>query len=182
MKILFEFAFLAIFFAVFKFYGIYPAIASAIILYGAQLAFLTIKHRKIDKIQLVTFVMILVLGGSSLFFQNEMFFKWKPSVVYWLFALAILGAQIIRRQPTFASILSHAISLPIRQWYWLDYAWTIFFAAIGVVNLIVAYSFSTEAWVYFKLFGILGALIVFMVVQILWLSRYAQLKHDSKAQ
>ena len=174
MKLICEFLFLAIFFAVFKVYGIYPAIASAIVLYGAQLAFMYVKNKRVEKMQLATFLIVLILGGASLFFQNELFFKWKPSVIYWALALTILVAQLIRRKPSLEALLAQSIQLPIRIWYRLDYAWASFFTILGALNLIVAYHYPTTVWVYFKLFGTLGAFVLFIIFQMVWLSRYAK--------
>jgi intracellular septation protein len=174
MKLICELVFLAIFFAVFKVYGIYPAIASAIGLYGAQLVFLYIKDKRLEKLQIFTFLSVLVLGGSSLLFQNELIFKWKPSVIYWALALGILGAQLYRRKPALEGLLNKHLSLPKALWYRLDYTWATFFTLLGAVNIVVAYRFPTETWVYFKLFGALGALVVFIILQLVWLSPYAK--------
>lgn len=175
MKLLCEFLFLAIFFAVFKVYGIYPAIASAIGLYGAQLLFMWIKNKRVEKIQLISFSAILVLGGASLFFQNELFFKWKPSVIYWLMALAIVLTQFFRNKPSIQSLAKDGIELPTKIWYRVDYIWASFFTVLGCLNLIIAYRFPTDIWVNFKLFGTLIAFAVFIMLQMLWLSRYAKL-------
>lgn len=174
MKLIFEFLFLAAFFAVFKLYGIYPAIASAIVLYGAQFAFLSIKNKKIDKKQLLTFLAVLVLGGASLLFQNELFFKWKPSVIYWALSIAIIAAALIRRKPSLKSIMGEQISLPTKTWYQLDCLWAGFLLMLGSANIIIAYQFTTDTWVNFKLFGTMGAFIVFIIIQMVWLSRYAK--------
>jgi intracellular septation protein len=174
MKLLCEFLFLAIFFAVFKVYGIYPAIASAIVLYGSQLGFMYLKNKRVEKIQLVTFLIVLVLGGASLIFQNEMFFKWKPSVIYWALAIAIVAAQAIRHQSSLQTFLAQSIELPVRIWYQLDYVWAGFFTLLGALNIVIAYHFPTSVWVYFKLFGTLGFFVLFILFQMLWLSRYAK--------
>jgi intracellular septation protein len=174
MKLLCEFLFLAIFFAVFKVYGIYQAIASAIVLYGAQLVFMYCKNKRIEKIQLVTFLTVFLLGGASLLFQNELFFKWKPSVIYWILAVTILVAQAIRRQSSLQSLLAQSLELPTHIWYQMDYVWTGFFTVLGALNIIIAYHFPTDVWVYFKLFGTLGFFVVFILFQMLWLSRYAK--------
>lgn len=174
MKLLCEFLFLAVFFAVFKVYGIYPAIASAIILYGLQLVFLSVKHKRIDKTQLITFLAVFLLGGASLVFQNDLFFKWKPSVIYWALGFGILIAGLVRRKPSLEALLGKNMSLPQRTWFQLDYAWSAFFLLLGIVNIAVAYRFTTDTWVYFKLFGTVGAFIVFILLQMVWLSRYAK--------
>lgn len=174
MKLLSEFLFLAVFLIVFKVYGIYPAIASAIVLYAAQLGFTFLRHKRVDKMQLVTFLIVLVLGGASLLFQNELFFKWKPSIIYWALGLGIVGAQLIRKKPSLEMVLSQSLQLPPAVWYRLDYVWAGFFAFLGGLNLLVAYQYSTSVWVYFKIFGTIAAFIVFIVFQMVWLSRYAK--------
>lgn len=170
MKLAFEIFILVTFFALFKFMGLYPAIASAIILYGVQLAVVWIYTRKIDKLQLVTFLLVAVLGGATFLFQNELFFKWKPTVIYGLFALAILGTQMFTRKPASAKLLAKAVTLPKAVAYKLDCAWVCFFLIVGTLNIAVAYSVSTETWVYFKLFGILALLLLFIVAQGFWLA------------
>ncbi len=170
MKLAFELFILVTFFVLFKVVDIYAAIASAIVLYGVQLAVIWLKTRKVDKLQLITFVMVAVLGGATFLFQNELFFKWKPTVIYGLFAVAILATQIYTRKPAVAKLLAKAVSLPKAVAYKLDCAWMAFFISVGVLNIAVAYSVSTETWVYFKLFGILALLLLFLVAQGFWLA------------
>lgn len=174
MKLFFEFLFLAIFFLVFKVYGIYPAIASAIALYGAQLVFMLIKNKRVEKMQLATFLIVSILGGASLLFQNELFFKWKPSVIYWALTAALLVGQLVRRRPSLEALLGKNLELPPRVWYRLDYAWASFFTLLGTMNIVVAYHYPTSVWVYFKLFGTLGAFVLFVIFQMVWLGRYAK--------
>lgn len=174
MKLFSEFLFLAVFLIVFKVYGIYPAIASAILLYAAQLLFTFIRHKRVEKMQLVTFLVVAVLGGASLLFQNELFFKWKPSVIYWALGVGIVVAQLIRRKPSLELVLSQTLQLPKAVWYRLDYVWAGFFTCLGLLNIIIAYQYSTSAWVYFKIFGTIGAFVVFIIFQMVWLSRYAK--------
>lgn len=174
MKVICEFLFLAVFFAVFKVYGIYPAIASAILLYGGQLVFLYLKNKTLEKLQIFTFLSVLILGGASLLFQNELFFKWKPTVIYWVIAAVILISQAIRHKPSLEALLGQSLELPGSIWYKLDYAWASFFVLLGFVNIVVAYQFTTSVWVYFKLFGTLGTFVLFILIQMIWLSRYAK--------
>lgn len=172
MKLIFELLTLALFFGIFKVYGIYPAIASAMGLYTAQTAFMWFKTRRVEPLQLGVLFMVIILGGASLIFQNELFFKWKPSVVYGLFAFAILITQRITGQAATQKLLDSVLSMPNGVWLRLDYLWTSFFTVLAGLNLFVAYSFDTQTWVYFKLFGTLILLVVFMLAQAMWLAPY----------
>ncbi len=179
MKLAFELFILVTFFVLFQWVGLYPAIASAIILYGAQLAFIWFQTGKVDKLQLATFSMVAILGGATFLFQNELFFKWKPTVVYLAFALAIVATHLLTRQPASSRLLAKAVTLPTPIAYQLDYAWMIFFIAVAALNIAIAYSVTTEMWVYFKLFGILGLLLLFIVGQGIWLApHFKENRHD----
>jgi intracellular septation protein len=179
MKLAFELFILVTFFVLFKLSGLYAAIASAIVLYGVQLLITWIVSRKVEKLQLVTFLMVAILGGATFLFQDEMFFKWKPTVIYLLFGLAIIVTQMLTRSPASAKLLGKAVSMPNAVAYKLDYAWVLFFVTVAGLNILVAYSFNTEIWVYFKLFGILGLLLLFLVLQGFWLAPHLKEKqHD----
>lgn len=179
MKLIFELSLLLAFFIVFKWFGIYPAIATAMVLYSGQILYQLGTHQKVDKLQWVTLGSVLILGGASLLFRNELFFKWKPSIVYFLFACAILITPLFTRAPTLQKILGHQLKLPLAVWRKLDYAWAGFFTLVSGLNLVIAYRFGTETWVYFKLFGTLALMLLFMVGQALWLAPYLKNQEGS---
>lgn len=174
MKLLFDFFPIIIFFIVYKFFGIFAATAVAMVVSALQLAFVWWKERRVEMTYLVTFVLILLLGGATLFFHNPMFIKWKPTAIYWVLALFFIGSEFVGKEPIIKRLLGKKISLPRLVWYRLNRAWTIFFALIGAVNIFVVYNFSTDAWVNFKLFGVLGLMLVFVVLQSIYLARHVK--------
>ncbi len=137
-----------------------------------QMLYTWFKEHKIEKMQLVTLVLVIIMGGATVIFQDKTFIQWKPTVVNWLFGIAFLGSQFIGTKTIIERIMSGNIELPQHAWKTLNIAWVAFFLAMGVINLAVAYNFSEETWVNFKLFGMLGLTIVFIVLQGLYMSKY----------
>lgn len=172
MKLLFDLFPVILFFAAYKFAGIYVATAVAIAATVAQIGWVYFRHRKIDAMLWVSLAIISVFGGATLFLHDEAFIKWKPTVLYWLFAAVLLGSRALLGKNLIRSLMEKQISLPDRIWQQLNLSWAGFFVVIGFVNLYVAYTFSTDAWVNFKLFGITGLLIVFIILQSLLLSKH----------
>lgn len=176
MKLLYDFFPIIIFFVVFKIWGIYAATASAIGVSLLQVIAYYFKHKRFEKMQVITLLLITVLGGATLVFHDPMFIKWKVSVVNWIFGLVFLGSQFIGRKNLVQRMLDSKISLPNKVWMHLNLAWVIYFMVLGFVNIYVVYHFSTNAWVNFKLFGVLGLTFIFVVLQGLYLSKH--IKHD----
>lgn len=172
MKILFDFFPILLFFVAFKLYDIYVATAVAIAATAAQVGFVWFRARKIEPTHLITLVLIIVFGGATIYFKDELFIKWKPTVVNWLFGLAFLLSQVFGNRTFVERMMSGAIELPANIWRRLNLMWAVFFISLGVVNLFVVYTFDTETWVNFKLFGLLGLTLVFAVGQSVYLSRY----------
>jgi intracellular septation protein len=174
MRLLFDFLPIVAFFVVYKFFGIYIATTAAIIISFLQVISYWLKHRSIPSIQLISLVLILLFGGSTLFFHNELFIKWKPTVLYWLLACAAFLSPYFSKKPLIQQLLETNISLPQSMWISLNRNWIIFFILMGSINLWVAYSFTTNTWVNFKLFGFLGITFLFIFIQAIYLSRYIQ--------
>lgn len=127
-------------------------------------------NRKVNKIYAASTALVLILGGITLAFRNPTFLYWKPTVLNWAIAIAFFGSQWIGDKPMVKRMLDTAASLTEPQWARLNLMWVAFFLIVGAINLYVAYSFSEEFWVKFKLFGMLGITIVFVIVQSIWLS------------
>jgi intracellular septation protein len=172
MKFLFDLFPIILFFVAFKLWGIYTATAVAIVATLVQIAWVAFRHRKVDPMLWLSLGIVVVFGGATLVLHDETFIKWKPTVLYWAFALALLGAQLGFNKNLIEAMMGKQITLPHRIWTQLNLIWAIFFVLLGLVNLFVAFHFSTDAWVDFKLFGATGILVVFIVGQSLWLSRY----------
>lgn len=174
MKLLIDFFPIILFFAAFKVWGIFTATAVAIVATVLQIAYLRHRHGKVEPMQWVSLGVIVVFGGATLLAHSETFIKWKPTVLYWLMGAALLLGQLLFRRNLIKSLMGGQIELPEPAWNALNWAWTGFFAAMGVLNLWVAFNFSTDAWVNFKLFGGLGLMLAFVLAQAGFLSRYVK--------
>ena len=172
MKLLFDFFPIIIFFAVYKFYGIYAATTSAIIVSLIQVIVHRIRHKKFDNMQLATLIIIAVMGGATLIFHNEIFIKWKPTIINWVFAFGFWITHFFGDKVLTQRMLEKNIVLKDRIWRRLNLSWVTFFIIMGAVNLYVIYHFSTDAWVNFKLFGMLGLTVIFVILQTTYLLRH----------
>lgn len=179
MKILFDFFPIIIFFTFYKLYGIMLATSSAIITSLIQIIYLKIKYKKIPKTHLISFYSILILGGATLLLKDEMFIKWKPSIVYWILALVFLCSHFIGKGPIIKNLANGSIDLPEKIWNNLNISWTIFFTILGLLNIYIVYNFSTDVWVNFKLFGTLGLTILFTIIQVIFIHKHISTKNDN---
>jgi len=176
MKFLFDIFPVVLFFIAFKLYDIYVATAVAIAATFVQIAWTWLRRRKVENMLWVSLAVIVVFGGATLLLQDETFIKWKPTVLYWLFAVALAVAVLGFRKNLIRAMMEGQISLPDPVWGRLLASGIAFFAVMGALNLIVAFNFSTDTWVNFKLFGGIGLMVVFVVLQALMLARYVEEK------
>jgi intracellular septation protein len=137
-----------------------------------QVGVLLARGRKVDMILWVSLALVVVMGGLTVWLHSETFIKWKPTLLYWVMALAFAVAWIGWRKNLVRVMLGSQMTLPDAVWQRLNIAWAAFFAAMGALNLWVAYTFSTPTWVNFKLFGIMGLLLVFALAQGVYLARH----------
>jgi intracellular septation protein len=160
------------FYAAFWLAGIYAATAAGMAASAATIGWALARRQPVRPMAWISFALILVFGGATLLLHDETFIKWKPTVLYWLFALTlglaprIAGRNLIRR------LLERELQLPDAVWARVSDSWAAFFAVLGGLNLYIAYHFSTPTWATFKVFGTLGLMLVFVVGQGLLLSRY----------
>jgi len=180
MKLLFDLFPVVLFFVAFKFYGIYAATAVAIAASFLQIGWLKVRRRKVEPMMWASLAIIAVFGGATLVLHDETFIKWKPTVLYWLFAAVIAGGELLFRRNLIRSMLAEQVQMPEAVWARLNRSWAVFFAFMGAVNLYVAYHFSTDAWVNFKLFGGMGLMLAFVVLQALFLARYIEEKKEPR--
>jgi intracellular septation protein len=152
--------------------GVFLATLVAIVATFIQLGWAWFRYRKIDTMLWVSLVLITVFGGLTLFLHDETFIKWKPTVLYWIFALSLGLAPLLFERNLIRLMMEKQLSLPDAVWSRLNLGWAGFFAFMGVANLYVALNFSTDAWVNFKMFGSLGLMLVFVIGQTLYLSRH----------
>jgi|TARA_B100001059_G_scaffold220792_1_gene243150 intracellular septation protein len=126
--------------------------------------------KKINKIYLGSTLLVIVLGAATIFFKNPTFLYWKPTVLNWLIALVFLGSQFIGEEPIIKRMLKQAAVLKKNQWNKLNLMWVLFFLFSGTINIYVAYNYPEEFWVKFKLFGLLGITLIFIIIQSIWLN------------
>jgi intracellular septation protein len=174
MKILFDLFPVILFFVAYKVFGIYTATAVAIAASFAQIGWLKFRGKRIEPMLWISLAIIVVFGGATLLLHDETFIKWKPTVLYWLFAAVLLGSQWFGGKNLMRSLMGTQLKLPDAVWNKVNLSWSIFFLAAGAINLYVAFNFATDTWVNFKLFGLMGLMIVFVVVQGLYLAKYVQ--------
>jgi intracellular septation protein len=180
MKFLFDLFPILLFFVAYKMYDIYVATAVAIGAAFVQTGLFWLKHRKFEKMHVITLLILVVFGGLTLILRDPVFIKWKPTVVNWLFGATFLGSQFIGERPLVERMMGHAITVPGPVWRRLNWAWILFFLAMGLINIYVAYSFSEETWVNFKLFGMMGLTLVFVFAQAFYLGRYMETDEAEK--
>ncbi len=179
MKLLYDFFPIFLFFVAFKLFGIY--IATAITMLGSllQVGIYWLQYRKFEVLHLITLATIVLLGSITLLLHNEVFIKWKPTAIYWIFAVVFLGSRFVGKKPLIQRLLDTQITLPILIWQRLNLAWVTFFTMMGGINVYVLYHFSTNTWVNFKLFGALGMTIAFLIAQAIYMSRYLDQKQNN---
>jgi intracellular septation protein len=156
-------------------YDIYVATGVAIVATIVQVAYLYARYRKVEKIHLITLALIVILGGATILLQDEAFIAWKPTIVNWGFALVFLASHyMFGNKPIVRRMMEGLIQMPDQVWLRLSIMWIVFFVLSGVINLWVYYNFSLDAWVNFKLFGLMGLTFAFILIQGLYISRYTQ--------
>jgi len=174
MKFLADLFPVLLFFIAYKLAGIYTATAVAILASLVQVGWSHFRHGKVEKMHWVTLGLILFFGGLTLALHDPVFIKWKPTVVNWLFAAAFLGSALFMERSLLQRLMDHAIELPAPVWNRLNNAWVLFFVASGAANLYVAFNYPEETWVNFKLFGMMGLTLLFLVGQGFYLAKYIQ--------
>jgi intracellular septation protein len=160
--------------------AIYLATLAAIVVTLIQVVAAAIIVRKVEKMPLITLALLIVFGGATLALKDPLFIQWKPTAINWMFALVFLGSHLIGDKPLIQRMMGHAIDIEEKRvWVQLNLAWVAFFIVAGIANLIVApeidpfgFEFSEDTWVDFKLFGLMGMTIVFVVAQAFYLAKY----------
>lgn len=179
-KLLFDLFPLILFFVAYRYADIYTATGVAMIAGVAQIAWLKLRQRKIEAMHWVNLAIIIVFGGATLWLHNDAFIKWKPTVLYWLFGSVILGGQLFFKRNVLRSMLGSQVNLPEPAWTRMAISWAGFFVLAGALNLFVAFSgyFTESQWVTFKVFGLFGLLLLFVVGQSVYLARHMEGQND----
>jgi intracellular septation protein len=169
MKILIDFLPVFVFFIAFKVYGIYVATAACMGASFVQISWGWWKTRTFEPTHVITFVILLVLGGATLLAHNQIFIQWKPTIASWALGLIFFGSQFFGKKNFLQYLMSQRVSLPGSAWRKLNNSWAMFFFLIGSVNLYVVHYFSTVVWVNFKVFGVVGATLLFGIIQSIYM-------------
>lgn len=148
------------------------ATAIAIIATIVQIGYLLARGKKVDATLWLSLAIIVFFGGATIYFHNETFIKWKPTVLYWCFAAGLLFSQVFLKKNLIRAMMEKQMSLPDGIWHRVTLSWIAFFITMGLLNLYVAFNFSTANWVNFKLFGGMGLMFAFIIVQSLILSKH----------
>lgn len=172
MQLFFDIFPIIIFFVCYKLAGIYVATASAMIVSLIQLIYFRAKHKRFEKLQVITFFLIFILGSATLVLHNPLFIQWKPTVIYWIFAAAFVLSGFWGKQPLIQHVLGEKVQLPTTVWQKLNWSWCGYFLFLGLANIYVVYHYSMNTWVNFKLFGTLVITLIFVLAQGFYLNRY----------
>lgn len=175
MNLIFEFLPLILFLGAYLYKGIYFALIVLMIAMPVGLLVKYLRTRSFDKMYFWSTVFLLVAGALTLYFRNPYFLYWKPTVFYWVVAIAFLGSFWIGETPLVQRFFGLVEGIPLQritsqQWNRLNLVWVLFFVAAGILNIFVAYNFSQETWVKFKVFGLMALTFIFMVVQTFWIA------------
>lgn len=148
------------------------ATAIAIVATFVQIGWVWMRHGKVDTMLWVSLGLIVVFGGATLWLHDATFIKWKPTVLYWLFAVTLLVSDYVFNKNIISVMMKGQVKLPASVWRRLNLSWVLFFVSMGVLNLYVAFNYSESTWVNFKLFGFMGLMLVFIVLQSIMLSKH----------
>jgi intracellular septation protein len=141
-----------------------------------QIIWAKLHYKKVDNTLWLSALLVTVMGGMTLYFQNDAFIKWKPTLLYWAFAAILIGARLFTEKNVIKSMMGKEITLPEPVWNNLNIAWAIFFSALGALNLYIAFNFSIDTWASFKLFGTMGLMFAFIIVQSIAINKYIEEK------
>jgi intracellular septation protein len=170
MQVLIDFFPIIVFFAAYKYAGMFVATAAIMVAMAAQIAIQWFRHGTVSKMLLISGLLVAVFGGITLSLRDPIFIQWKPTIVNLLFAAAFLGSRFIGSQTLTERMMGHAVQLPVEVWRQLNLMWVANFSVLAAANLYVVYNFDEATWVNFKLFGMLGLTLVMVVIQAIWIA------------
>jgi intracellular septation protein len=173
MYFLFDFLPIVLFFITYKIYGIYTATALAIVVSLGQVIFQWLKNRRVQTNQLLTLGLVTLCGAATLFFHNDIFIKWKPTAIYWAFAIAFTANQLWGKKLLVQRMMEGKLNLAVSIWQRVQASWILFFISMGFLNLYIVYHFDTNTWVNFKLFGTGLLTLAFVIVQAFYMTKQA---------
>lgn len=172
MRPVIEFFPILLFFVVYKFYDIYTATSALIAATLVQMLLFWMMYRKIESMQWITLVLVIIFGGATLYLRDEQFIKWKLTIIEWLFGSAFLFTQFVGEKTFVERIFGAHLELPGALWKRLNLSWAAFFYSVGAINIYVMKHYDTDDWVHFKTFGVPGLMIAFTVIQMAFIYKH----------
>jgi intracellular septation protein len=181
MQLVVDFMPVIVFFVAYKLFGMYVATAAIMVTMSVQIAVQWFTKRRVNKMLLISGILVLVFGGITIALRNPLFIQWKPTIVNWLFAVAFLGSRFVGDKTLIQRMMEQAIALPAAMWRQLNWLWVGNFSFLGAANIYVVYHYSEEFWVNFKLYGMLGLTLLMALIQGIWIARNMpeQEQHES---
>lgn len=195
MKVLFDLFPVIVFFGVYKFLGhgndnclvgttahqlpwtqepILMATAAAIAATLVQVGWVKFRHGKVDTMLWMSFAIITLFGGATLYFRSPVFIQWKPTILYWTFAVVLGIAPLFTQRNPIRTMLESQLHLPSHVWRNLNTAYALFFLCLGFANLAAMHWLSCNGWVDFKVYGLTALLFAFVIVQSVMLAKYLE--------
>lgn len=187
MKFLFDFFPVLLFFITFKSHddpieGMVTATGVLIMATLFQVGFNWLKHRKIEKMHIITLILVLVFGGATIYFKEPSYLIWKVTIANWLFALIFFSSHFIGHKPIIKRMMDHMIQLPESVWTKLSLSWITFFTLLGTINLFIGFNYDFDTWVDFKFYGLMGLTLAFTILQSIFISKYIQPENDKEEE
>ncbi len=188
MKLVFDLFPLILFFGAYRAFDIFVATGVAIAAVIAQVAWLKIRSQKIEAMHIITLVVIVVFGGATIVTQNEIFIRWKPTILYWCFSAVLFGSQYIFRKPAIQYVMGSQMELPAFVWARMNLSFAVFTLVMGLLNLYVAFYYGSDLapdvqrdhWVNFKVFGTMILTFVFVIGLMLSLAKHLNVDNDEE--
>ncbi len=171
MQLIVDYFPLLLFFIAFKWQGIYVATGVAMVASIVQIAWLRWKRGRVAPVHWLSLVIIMVFGGATLILHDEVFIKWKPTVLYGLFGTILAVGRAGFGRNLIAYVMQ-GVTLPAAIWTRVTWSWVGFFAFMGVLNWYVAFNYPLDTWVNFKVWGGIGLFLTFALVQGAFLARH----------
>jgi intracellular septation protein len=172
VQALYDFLPVVAFFATLKLADIYVATGVLMVATVAVAVLQWLRRRTVSPMLLFSAGLGLLFGGLTLWFHNELFIKWKPTVLYALLAALLLASQLLSDKPILQKMLEQQLSADDRTWRTVNLSWALFFLALAAANLVFVYRFSTDAWAIWKL-ATLALTFVYAFASSLWLAQRA---------
>jgi intracellular septation protein len=170
MQIVVDFLPIVVFFGTYKLAGMFAATAALMVAMAIQIAVQWFRQGSVNKMLLISGALVGVFGGITLLLRDPIFIQWKPTIVNWLFATAFLGSRYIGASTLTERMMGQAVELDAAMWRQMNLMWVANFSFLGAANLYVVYNFDEATWVNFKLFGMLGLMLVMALGQVLWIA------------